>query len=297
MPRILITGGTGQVGTCLQALDWPVQTVLLAPGRADFNLCDPAAMRRWLDREAPDAIVNSGAYTAVDKAEGDSETARTINGDAPGVLAAYAARAGIPIVHLSTDYVFDGASPEPYRETDPTGPVGVYGRSKLAGEAAIRASGARAVIVRTAWVLSPHGANFAKTMLRLGSERDRIGVVADQIGNPTAAADIAAAVRTIVLALLADAGAPPGTYHFVNSGEASWHGLATAIFARAQTHGRTAPQVDAIPSSAYPTPAQRPANSRLATDAIARDYAIHPRAWRDAVDDVVDAIIEQEQTT
>ena len=283
---ILLTGGSGQVGTALRRL----MPDLVAPTRAELDLADPAALTAAVATRPWTAVINCAAYTAVDRAESDVVAAWQANAIAPAALAAATRAAGIPIVHLSTDYVFDGASPEPYGEDDPVGPQGVYGASKEAGEQAVRTANPGHVILRTAWVVSPDGANFVKTMLRLGAERDTLGVVADQHGSPTSAADIAATIQTIV-ARLRQPDAPAGTYHFVNDGEASWYDLAEAIFARAATHGRKVPQVNAITTSDYPTPARRPAHSRLATAKIARDFAVVPRHWRAAVDEIVDSLV------
>jgi len=292
--RILITGGSGQLGTALARLDWPAGVALDLPGRAELDLADPASIQAWLAANPPALILHSGAYTAVDKAESEPDLAMRINGDAPGLLAAHAAAAGIPIVHVSTDYVFDGSKPAPYDEEDPTAPLGVYGATKLAGEQAVLASGARAVVLRTAWVLSPDGNNFVKTMLRLGAERDSLGVVADQIGCPTSAHDIALAMQAIGRRLLSDQAAPTGIYHFVNGGAASWHDLAGFVFARAAAAGRKTPQLNAIATADYPTPARRPANSRLDTAKIARDYDIHPPHWHAAIGDILNILLERQ---
>ncbi len=292
MPNILITGGTGQVGMALSRMDWPKGNYLYMPGSDELDLSDEVAILDYLEASAPfGAIINCAAYTAVDKAESEPGLATAINADAPFHLACYAADNDIPFVHVSTDYVFDGAKDAPYTEEDPTGPLGAYGASKLAGEEAVLSSGAKAVIVRTAWVLSPQGQNFIRTMLKLGRERDEVGVVADQIGCPTNAADIAEALQTIILRLLAHKKAPTGIYHFVNAGETSWHGLAEYVFARAARAGLKTPKLNAITTADYPTPAKRPANSRLDTAKISRDFAIQPRKWQEAVDDILDILI------
>lgn len=284
--RILLTGGSGQVGTCFQALDWPDTVTIDAPSSDIFNMADSAVMNSYLALHSYDAVINCGAYTAVDKAESEPELAHAINGAATAILAEYAAHHSIPLLHVSTDYVFDGAKNSPYSEDDPVGPLGIYGGSKLAGEQAITASTAQAIIMRTAWVLSPHGHNFLKTMLRLGAERDALSVVADQHGNPTSAHDIARTLQTLLYAML-DNKQARGIYHFVNSGDTSWHGLASHIFDVAAQRTGTAPALTAIPTSDYPTPAKRPANSRLLTDKIQRDFGITPRSWKIAVDDIL----------
>lgn len=292
----LVTGGGGQVGGALAAMP-PPGVRIVAPPRAVLDLAaehlDPAPL---LAAERITAIVNCGAYTKVDQAEDEPQIAQRINGDAPGALAAAARKAGIPIVQISTDYVFAGDKPAPYVEDDPTGPTSAYGRSKLAGEQAVLASGARHAILRTAWVFSADGANFVRTMLRLGRERDTVGVVNDQIGCPTHASDIAAAVAQVTLAL-EDGRCGSGVWHLVNAGETSWYGLAERVFARAALRGQPAPVLNAIPTSAYPTKAPRPANSRLVTDRLYHDFGIRLRPWQEAADEAVDEILAREGKT
>lgn len=292
MPRILLTGGTGQVGTALRRAA-PVDWTLAAPTRAELDLADPVALAAIVAQGGWDAVVNAAAYTAVDRAEGDVVAAWQANALAPAALAAATAQAGIPIVHVSTDYVFDGSKAEPYDEADPVAPIGVYGASKEGGEQAVRTANPRHLILRTAWVVSADGANFVKTMLRLGADRPELRVVADQHGCPTAAADIAAALVRVVTRLLQPE-PPHGTYHFVNAGEATWHALAEAVFARAGTHGRAVPRVVPITTADYPTPARRPAHSRLATARITRDFGVRPRPWRAAIDEIVDRLTQEQ---
>lgn len=294
--RWLVTGGTGQVGSALRETALPQGVELLLPGRAELDLADGPDFDALIAASEIELIVSCGAYTAVDKAESEESIAMAVNGKAPAAMADTAARAGIPLLHISTDYVFDGTlDGRAYREDDPVAPVNAYGRSKLAGEDGIAASGARAVILRTAWVLSPFGANFLKTMLRLGAERDSLGVVADQIGSPTSAHDIAEALCRIGERLTGDRDAPTGVFHFVNAGWTSWHGLADRIFDRALAHGRPKPELSAISTADYPTPAARPANSRLDTSRIAAAYGIAPRPWQDAVDAIVDRLCADQQ--
>jgi dTDP-4-dehydrorhamnose reductase len=289
MGPILVTGGSGQVGGALVRLA-PADLELFAPGRAELDLTAPQELAAIVRSRPWAAVVNCAAYTAVDRAEADVVSAWAVNALAPAALAAAAAAENIPILHVSTDYVFDGSKPDFYVEDDPVAPLGVYGASKEGGEQAVRTANPQHLILRTAWVVSATGANFIKTMLRLGADRPQLRVVADQRGCPTSADDIA---RTI-LALLGRIGSGPyGTYHFVNAGEATWHALAEAVFARAATHGRAAPAVEPIATSDYPTPAARPANSRLATAKIGRDYGITPRDWRVAVDEIVDALVKE----
>lgn len=289
MGPILVTGGSGQVGGALARLAGP-GVEIVAPGRDALDLTDPKALTAMVDTRAWGAVVNCAAYTAVDKAESDVVSAWSVNTLAPAALAAATAAAGIPILHISTDYVFSGIKPDFYTEDDPVAPLGVYGASKLGGELAVRSANPRHLILRTAWVVSATGSNFVKTMLRLGAERPQLRVVADQKGCPTSADDIA---RTILAILPRMGNGPYGTYHFVNSGEASWHELAEAVFARAAIHGRGPPSVEPIATSDYPTPAARPANSRLATAKIVRDFGISPRAWREAIDEIVDTLVKE----
>ncbi|QJU57637.1 dTDP-4-dehydrorhamnose reductase [Sphingomonas sp. AP4-R1] len=292
---VLVTGGSGQVGTALRQVAGD-RFDLVMPSRSELDLSDPASIEAMLASRDWAAVVSSGAYTAVDKAESDVVAAWRANAIGPAALAAGTAARAIPIVHLSTDYVFDGSRDGFYAEGDPVAPIGVYGASKEGGEQAIRSANPAHVILRTAWVVSPFGANFIKTMLRVGAERPELRVVADQHGCPTSALDIADAVATILDRLLTDDRAPTGTYHFVNAGEASWHGLAEAVFARAATRGGPSPQVSAITTADYPTPARRPANSRLATGKITRDYGIAPRPWREAIDEIVDILLAEKVT-
>ena len=287
---ILITGGSGQVGTELAGLTWPDDVVVHVPTRAELDLADPASVEAMIASRPWAAVISSGAYTAVDKAETEVRDAWLINAVAPAILARGASKAGIPIVHVSTDYVFDGSQPGFYSETDPVAPLGIYGASKEGGEQAVRTANARHAIVRTAWVVSRHRANFIKTMLRFGAERDEMRVVGDQRGCPTFAGDLAAALQTIVLRMIADEAAPRGTYHFVNAGEASWAEFATAIFAASARHGGKQPKVTTITTAEYPTPARRPANSRLSTARIEADYGVTPRPWPEALEETVAAL-------
>lgn len=283
--RWLVTGGTGQVGQALARLDIPGVEVI-APPRAELDLAALPDLDPLL--EGVSAIVNCGAYTAVDKAESEPLMARAINTAAPARLAAAAARMGIPIIHVSTDYVFPADGQGPWREDDAVAPVSVYGQTKADGEEAVRASGARHAIVRTAWVVSADGANFVKTMLRLGAERDSLNVVADQRGRPTHAGDLAAALAAITARFTGDAQQASGTWHCSNSGETTWYGLATHTFAVAADCGIKVPaQVAAITTAEYPTPARRPADSRLDCSRLSADFGIALRPWQDAVDEIV----------
>jgi len=288
---ILVTGGSGQVGTELRRLGEAGALDIVAPTHGQLDLNDANAIAAFMATRSWSAIINAGAYTAVDRAQDDAVTAWRVNALAPAALAKVARDSDIPLIHLSTDYVFDGAKATPYVEDDPVGPLGVYGASKEGGEQAVRTTAPRHVILRTAWVVSPHGSNFVKTMLRLGGERPHLRVVDDQMGNPTSAADIAATAAAIARRMIVDPAAPCGTYHFVNSGDATWCGFAREIFALAGARGATVPSVEAIGSADYPTPARRPANSRLSTAKIAGDYAIAPRPWRAALEEIIDALL------
>jgi dTDP-4-dehydrorhamnose reductase len=274
--KILVFGKTGQVATELQR-----QGDVIALGRDEADFSDPATCVAQILRYKPDVIINAVAYTAVDKAESESDLAHLVNAEAVGAIAHGAVNMNIPLVHISTDYVFEGGGETPWRPSDPTGPIGVYGASKLAGEEAIRAAGGAHVILRTSWVVSAHGNNFVKTMLRLGRERDRLTIVADQIGGPTAAADIAASCLTIAEKLLK--GGPSGTYHYSGSPDVSWADFAREIFVQV---GLIVDVVD-IPSSDYPTPAKRPLNSRMDCSTLAADYGIECPNWRESLKEIL----------
>lgn len=287
---ILLTGGSGQVGTEVIALA-PAGLNIVAPGRDQLDLADPDAIAALVASRPWAAVINCAAHTAVDRAETEIVEAWKTNALAPAALAQATAKAGVPLIQVSTDYVFDGSKAGFYVETDPVAPVSVYGASKEAGEQAVRTGNPRHVILRTAWVVSPHGANFIKTMLRLAETRPELRVVDDQHGCPTSATDIAQALLAIAQRMIADPRAPVGTYHFVNSGEATWCGFARAIFEIATEHGRPAPKVEGITTADYPTPARRPANSRLDVAKLAHDYAIAPRPWRTAVEEIVETLL------
>lgn len=284
---ILVTGGAGQVGLELARVTWPQGVRLHMPTRSELDLGDAEAVRALFAKVPFKAVINSGAYTAVDKAETEVAAAFAANAMGPAILAEVTRAAGIPLVQVSTDYVFDGSGEDDYAETDPVGPLGVYGASKLAGEVAVRTGNPRSVVMRTAWVLSPHRANFLKTMLRLAADRPTLRVVDDQTGCPTSAKDIAQALADITLKMIADPEAPTGVYHFVNVGSTSWAGLAREIFAQSGARGGPSAGVEGIITAEYPTPARRPSNSRLSTFKITRDYGITPRPWKDAVAEIV----------
>lgn len=268
--KLLVFGQTGQVARELARV--APRAVFLGRGQAD--LADPAACAAVLHAHRPDAVINAAAWTAVDRAETEEAAATVVNAAAPGAMAQACADLGAPLVHISTDYVFDGSGQAAWRPGDAPAPLGAYGRTKLAGEVAVRAAGGAHVILRTSWVFSAHGANFVKTMLRLGADRPALRVVADQVGGPTPAAAIAAACLTIAGGLRD--GAAGGTHHFAGVPETSWAGFARAIFAQAGL----AVAVEDIATADYPTPARRPLNSRLDCAALAAEFGIMPPDWR-----------------
>lgn len=288
---ILITGGTGQVGQELARLDWPTPLVPHFPSRQHCDLADAASIRRMVSERDWACVINCAAWTAVDAAETHRKDAFRANATGPAVLAEITGSRAIPLIHLSTDYVFSGALDRPYVEDDSTDPQCVYGQSKRAGEVAVLAPHPHAIVLRTAWVVSAHGRNFLKTMLRQAAERPELRIVADQIGCPTSAADIAAAVQIMALRQIADRPAHCGIYHFVNAGQASWYDFARTIFALAKRLGGPAPRILPIAAADYPTPARRPANSRLGTGRIERDFGIVARPWADAIAPIVREVL------
>jgi dTDP-4-dehydrorhamnose reductase len=291
MTLALVTGGIGQLGTELQRFAWPDGWEIIAPSPEELDLVDSDAITAYVASRPWDVVINGAAYTAVDKAESDVVVAWQVNALAPAAFAAATKAAGIPIVQVSTDYVFAGNAEGAYRPDAPVGPLGVYGASKEGGEQAVRTANPRHAIVRTAWVVSAHGNNFVKTMLRVGAERPELKVVADQHGAPTTAQDLAAAVATIAIRLVEDADAPTGTWHFSNAGATTWHGFATEIFAQAAVRGGPSPTVLPITTAEFPTPARRPANSLMDSSAITRDFGIVPRPWQAALSDILDELL------
>ncbi|PHN45500.1 dTDP-4-dehydrorhamnose reductase [Pseudomonas syringae pv. atrofaciens] len=298
--KILLLGKNGQVGWELQRALAPLGEVIALDRQGADGLCgDLADLERLaatVRALAPDVIVNAAAYTAVDKAESEPDLAMLINGEAPGVLAKEAAALGAWLIHYSTDYVFDGSGEQQWREDAATGPLSVYGRSKLMGEQAIQASGAKALILRTSWVYAARGHNFAKTMLRLATERDSLNVVADQYGAPTGAELIADVTAQILYRVRADQNpaALAGIYHMAAAGETSWHGFAQFVLEHAARNGvalKVAPdQIGAIPTEAYPVPAPRPRNSRLALSKLETAFQLKMPSWQQGAQRMLDEI-------
>lgn len=291
----LLFGANGQVGTeLLRALaaDGPVRATTRSGLLPDGSACEtadfgvPETLTALLDQLQPACVVNAAAYTAVDRAEQERDSALRANAQAPGAIAQWCASNGVPLVHYSTDYVFDGQGAAPYREDAQTSPLGVYGETKLAGEQAIRASGARHLILRTAWVYAAHGANFLRIMLRVGAERDVLRVVADQIGTPTPASLIADVTAQLLRQRNTETS---GTWHLTAAGQTSWHGFAEAIFEEAVSVRllARAPQVVPITTADYPTPARRPAYSRLSIERLQTDFGIALPEWRAGLRDVI----------
>jgi dTDP-4-dehydrorhamnose reductase len=289
--KILLLGKNGQVGWELQRALAPLGELVAldfdSPGPLSADFSKPESLAATVRAVAPDIIVNSAAHTAVDKAESEPDLARALNATAPGVLAREAAAAGAWLMHYSTDYVFDGSGSTPWTETSPTGPLSVYGATKLEGEDAIRASGCRHLIFRTSWVYAARGGNFAKTMLKLAKERDALTVIDDQVGSPTGA-DLLADLTAHALRAALVRPALAGTYHAVAQGETSWHGYARHVIEFARAAGQpikvAADAVRAVPTSAFPTPARRPGNSRMDTRKLRDSFGVVLPSWQTGVE-------------
>jgi dTDP-4-dehydrorhamnose reductase len=280
--RVLIFGRTGQVARELARMRWPENWEIVQLGRVDCNLEDPQATATAIHAAGSEIVINAAAYTAVDRAEAEPQIAERVNRDAPGAIAAACDRLGAALIHLSTDYVFDGSKRNPYRENDPVSPISIYGRTKAEGESFIRKALPRHVIIRTSWVFAAHGANFVRTMLRLVGERPELRIVDDQNGAPTAARDIAGAIATVAGRIAEGRGAW-GTFHFTSAEPTTWFGFAQAIF---ELCGRQ-PRLIPIGSTEYRTAAQRPLNSVLDCGRIAQQYGISQPSWRAALKDVL----------
>lgn len=284
--KLLVFGKTGQVAWEL-ARRCPAGFDVQFLGRSEADLSDPESCAQTITEADVDAVINVAAWTAVDTAETAELEATVVNGEAPGAMARACAAKSIPFLHVSTDYVFSGSGSDVFTPDQPTAPLGAYGRSKLSGEEAIRASGARHLILRTSWVVSAHGANFVKTMLRLGGERDNLRVVSDQIGGPTPAAAIADALYRAASAM--DAGHAGGTHHFAGTPDVSWADLSRAIMEAAHLPC----QIEDIPTSDYPTPAQRPLNSRLDCTSFKREFGVARPDWKVGLQSIISELGEE----
>ncbi|WP_019962224.1 dTDP-4-dehydrorhamnose reductase [Woodsholea maritima] len=291
--RILVTGHHGQVVSALVKAGVRDGVDVMACGRPQLDLADLSTLDPALQAVQPDVVINAAAYTGVDKAESEVDLAHAINAIGAGELARLCAAKSIPILQVSTDYVFAGDKVEPYQETDPVAPLGVYGQSKLAGEVAVARENPRHVIVRTAWVYSETGHNFLKTMVRLGVERDHLRVVADQWGSPTHADDIAAGLLKIAQRLYEGEDNPSlyGVFHMVSAGYTSWYGFAEAIFAALEAETGKRPSLEAIKTQEYPTPAPRPANSKLDCTKINQTYGVALPDWQNPIEKSVKALV------
>jgi dTDP-4-dehydrorhamnose reductase len=282
--RFLLLGGTGQVGEEFRALSLPIDVEVVAPTRDELDLEDPQTISRVIAAQPWSAVINAAAYTDVDCAESDEPVAFAVNAEAPTRLATETGRSGIPLIHISTDYVFDGRKGAPYVEEDAVAPLNAYGRSKLAGEFGVQTANPRHVILRTSWVYSPYRRNFVRTILRLAGERDCLTVVSDQRGCPTAAADMAQVCLDIAVRCASEPKrAPYGIYHFAGAGDATWFDLANAIIDMSTDQRRGSPRIMPIGTSEYPTLAIRPADTRLDCTAIVRAFGVQLRPWRQAL--------------
>ncbi|WP_457093746.1 dTDP-4-dehydrorhamnose reductase [Microvirga sp. P5_D2] len=293
--RIIVIGQEGQVARALAERASAHGVTAVRLGRPRLDLADPSGIEDILRETGGDMIVNAAAYTAVDQAEKEPELAQAINGIGPGVVAGAAAAMGLPVIHISTDYVFDGTLDRPYRESDPVNALGVYGASKLMGEQAVATEAQDHVILRTAWVYSPFGKNFVKTMLRLGSEREELGVVADQVGSPTSALDIADGILGVGRKLIENPQnrSLRGIFHMAGSGYASWAEFAAEIFASSARLGGPAAKVRPIETADYPTPAKRPANSRLDCTKLTDAYGIVLPPWQESLSACVQRLLQE----
>ncbi len=286
--KILVFGANGQIGREIlgQAGDRAVGF-----DHASVNICNAGSVAQAVHAHPPAAIVNAAAYTSVDKAETETEAAFRVNRDGAAVLAAAARAARVPIIHISTDYVFDGTKKAPYREDDPVAPLNVYGLSKASGEDAVRSICPSHVILRTSWVYSPHGANFVRTMLRLAADRPELRIVDDQTGCPTSAADIAGVIMAIVTQIADPGFTSWGTYHYRDADVVTWYGFARLIFEGATKYGQEAPRLVPIDTASYPTAARRPAYSVLAIEKLETTFGIRPRPLREALGECLTALL------
>jgi dTDP-4-dehydrorhamnose reductase len=292
---ILIVGKNGQLARCLDDQATAHNIPIVAVGRPELDLESETSVDRVIAEVAPSAIINAAAYTAVDRAEAEPGCAFSINCAGAGFLAAQAGRLGIPLVHFSTDYVFDGTKTSPYVEEDAPAPINVYGSSKLASEAIVIEGCPGAVVLRTSWVYSPYGTNFVRTMLRLARSQRLTRVVGDQLGTPTSASDLASAALTIVKKLHSARGCEAsGIYHLAGQGETSWHGFAAAIFSNLARRGQSVSVLEAIATEDYPTPARRPRNSRLDSSKAARVFGVQLPQWQVSLETCLDRLMAEE---
>jgi len=295
--RILLTGANGQVGRELSNRGGQRGFEVLALDRSDLDITDPVAVGREVNRSGVSLVVNAAGYTAVDEAESEPELAFGVNRDGPAYLASACEKVGIPLVHISTDYVFDGQKQGAYFETDPVSPLSVYGKSKAAGEVEVRECLREHFILRTGWVYGVHGHNFVKTMLRLGREREVIQVVDDQYGCPTYAADLAETILRIAAQLQEGRQIIWGTYHYCGKGVTSWHGFAEEIFRLASEYASLkVKRVEPISTSEYPTPAQRPSSSILDCSVLAKTFNIHPQPWAESLAHMLEVLFSVENS-
>ena len=295
--RILVTGANGQLGWELSRTSAKRGFDILALDRAALDITDKSAVNQWVGGSGAAVVVNAAAYTAVDQAESEPELAFAANRDGPANLASACREAGIPLVHVSTDYVFDGEKQGPYKETDPVSPLSIYGKSKAAGEMEVRERLDQHVILRAAWLYGVHGRNFVKTMLKLGQERDLIQVVADQYGCPTYAADLADTILRIVVTTNEDGQITWGTYHYCGQGTTTWHGFAQAIFDLAGRHASfRVKKIKPISTAEYFTPAKRPTNSVLDCSLIEQTFKIHPQPWRESLAQMLKMLFSVEKS-
>ena len=293
--RILVIGKNGQLARSLAAGRFKGVEILCV-GRPELDLTDGKSIDNAFSDANADVVINAAAYTAVDQAETEEAEAIAVNARGAEAIAAAAARHGLPLIHVSTDYVFDGELDRPYNELDAVAPVSAYGRSKLAGERAVTAANTHNVIVRTAWLMSPYGKNFCKTMLRLAQSKSELSVVSDQVGSPTYVPHLAAALIDIAKRLVDDPGRQHGgVYHLVNQGHASWFDVATFIMSAAAKQGHRAAQISAISSDQYPTPVRRPVNSRLDCSKAKKAFDLELPHWMDGIDTCVEVLTEHDQ--
>ena len=296
--RFLLLGGTGQVGEEIRALSLSEGVEIVAPSRTVLDITDQNAIAQIIASEPWTAVINAAAYTEVDRAESEESLAFAINADAPARLAVETGHRGIPLIHISTDYAFDGCKGSPYVEEDKTAPINTYGLSKLAGERGVRAGNPRHVILRSSWVYSPYRKNFVRTILRLAAERDQLTIVADQRGSPTAAHEIGRVCIDLALRSASQSDRMPyGTYHFTGEGDTTWFGFADAIVDLAADRLGRKPSVVPIRTVDYPTPARRPADSRLDSSAIIRTFGIALQPWRRSLSHTIDRLLKKKEAS